>query len=144
MSHVAYHMSHVFMSNAYVDPWDMLKIFCFHVYQWLTGNTVPDRYPIFFTCPTTRSIKIVRPTGIEFSKSSDHYPAGQCNGLSLCHTNFIGTRHFHMRPKIVTDLLCGRVSRKTSLDLPLSGSIYWAFLQVQLRRRDSFLPREEQ
>ena len=59
----------------------------------------------FFTCPTTRSIKIVSPTGIEFSKSSDHYPAGQCNGLSLCHTNFIGTRHFHMRSKIVTDLL---------------------------------------
>ena len=34
-----------------------------------------------------------------------------------------------MRPKIVTDLRCGRVSRKTSLDLPLLGSIYWAFLQ---------------
>ena len=53
--------------------------------KWLTSSAVPDRYPIFFTCPTTRSIKIVCPTGIEFSKSSDHYPAGQCNGLSLCH-----------------------------------------------------------
>ena len=73
--------------------------------QWLTSSAVPDRYSVFFTCPTTRLIKIVRPTGIEFSKSSDHYPADQCNGLSLCHTNFIGTRHFHMRPKIVTDLL---------------------------------------
>ena len=40
--------------------------------QWLTSGTVPDRYPVFFTCPTTRSIKIVCPTGIEFSKSSDH------------------------------------------------------------------------
>ena len=42
-----------------------------------------------------------------------------------------------MRPKIVTDLLCGRVSRKTSLDLPLHcREVYigqWAFLQVQLR-----------
>ena len=34
-----------------------------------------------------------------------------------------------MRPKIVTDLRCGRVNRKTSLDLPLLGTIYWAFLQ---------------
>ena len=53
--------------------------------QWLMSGTVPDRYPVFFTCPTTRSIKIVCPTGIEFSKSSNQYPAGQCNGLSLCH-----------------------------------------------------------
>ena len=56
------------------------------MHQWLTSGTVPDRYPVFFTCPTTRSIKIVCPKGIEFSKSSNQYPDGQCNGLSLCHT----------------------------------------------------------
>ena len=34
MSHVTCRMSHVacLMSNAYVDPWDMLNNFCFHVY----------------------------------------------------------------------------------------------------------------
>ena len=34
MSHVTCHMSHVtcLMSNAYVDRWDMLNNFCFHVY----------------------------------------------------------------------------------------------------------------
>ena len=32
--HAIYHMSHMtcHMSNAYVDPWDMLNNFCFHVY----------------------------------------------------------------------------------------------------------------
>ena len=34
MSHVACRMSHVtcLMSDAYVDPWDMLNNFSFHVY----------------------------------------------------------------------------------------------------------------
>ena len=38
MSHVACHMSHVtcLMSNAYVDPWDMLNNFCFHVYAQMS------------------------------------------------------------------------------------------------------------
>ena len=39
MSHVACRMSHVtcLMSNAYVDPWDMLNNFCFHVHaqKWV-------------------------------------------------------------------------------------------------------------
>ena len=38
MSHVACHMSHVtcLMSNAYVDPWDILNNFCFHVYAQMS------------------------------------------------------------------------------------------------------------
>ena len=53
--------------------------------QWLTSVTVPDRYPGFFTCPTTRSIKIVCPTGIEFSKSSEAFPhaAKNCDRLAV-------------------------------------------------------------
>ena len=53
--------------------------------QWLTSGTVPDRYPGFFTCPTTRSIKIVCPTGIEFSKSSEAFPhaAKNCDRLAV-------------------------------------------------------------
>ena len=39
MSHVTFRLSHVtcYMSNAYVDPWDMLNNFCFHVYaqKWV-------------------------------------------------------------------------------------------------------------
>ena len=33
MLHVTCHIAHVtcHMSNAYVDPWDMLNNFCFHV-----------------------------------------------------------------------------------------------------------------
>ena len=65
--------------------------------QWLTSGTVPDRYPGFFTCPTTRSIKIVCPTGIEFSKSSNQYPADQCNGLSLCSVESISNIKVHQR-----------------------------------------------
>ena len=36
MSHVTFRMSYVtcYMSNAYVDPWDMLNKFCFHVYDY--------------------------------------------------------------------------------------------------------------
>ena len=38
-NYVTCHMSHVtcLMSNAYVDPWDMLNNFCFHVYaqKWV-------------------------------------------------------------------------------------------------------------
>ena len=51
----------------------------------MTGSTVPDRCPGFFTCPTTRSIKIVRPTGIEFSKSSEAFPhaAKNCDRLAV-------------------------------------------------------------
>ena len=46
---------------------------------------MPDRYPGFFTCPTTRSIKIVCPTGIEFSKSSEAFPhaAKNCDRLAV-------------------------------------------------------------
>ena len=38
MSHVTSRMSHVtcLMSNAYVDPWDMLNNFCFHVYAQMS------------------------------------------------------------------------------------------------------------
>ena len=39
MSHVTFRLSHVtcYMWNAYVDPWDMLNNFCFHVYaqKWV-------------------------------------------------------------------------------------------------------------
>ena len=42
-------MSHVtcLMSNAYVDPWDMLNNFCFHVYAQMslfTGENVNEFY----------------------------------------------------------------------------------------------------
>ena len=38
MSHVTFPMSHVtcLMSNAYVDPWDMLNNLCFHVYAQIS------------------------------------------------------------------------------------------------------------
>ena len=38
MLHVTCRMSHVtcLMSNAYVDPWDMLNNFCFHVYAQMS------------------------------------------------------------------------------------------------------------
>ena len=38
MSHVTFRMSHVtcLMSNAYVDPWDMLNNFCFYVYAQMS------------------------------------------------------------------------------------------------------------
>ena len=39
MSHVTFRLSHVtcYMWNAYVDPWDILNNFCFHVYtqKWV-------------------------------------------------------------------------------------------------------------
>ena len=39
MTHVTFCLSHVtcYMWNAYVDPWDMLNNFCFHVYaqKWV-------------------------------------------------------------------------------------------------------------
>ena len=51
-NYVTCHMSHVtcLMSNAYVDPWDMLNNFCFHVYAQMLlfmGENVND----FFLCP---------------------------------------------------------------------------------------------
>ena len=38
MSHVTCRMSHVtcIMSSAYVDPWDMLNNYCFHVYAQMS------------------------------------------------------------------------------------------------------------
>ena len=38
MLHVTCRMSHVtcLMSNAYVDPWDMLNNFCFHVHAQMS------------------------------------------------------------------------------------------------------------
>ena len=46
---------------------------------------VDERYPGFFTCPTTWSIKIVCPTGIEFPKSSEAFPhaAKNCDRLAV-------------------------------------------------------------
>ena len=61
MSHVACRMSHVkcHMSNAYVDRWDMLNNFCFHVYAqkslfigendnvyFWTAAAAPAPYPV--------------------------------------------------------------------------------------------------
>ena len=91
--------------------------------QWLTSGTVPDRYPGFFTCPTTRSIKIVCPTGIEFSKSSEAFPhaAKNCDRL------------------VVWKSQSENFSR-----LAIVGNYILGIPAVQLRRRDSFLPREEQ
>ena len=91
--------------------------------QWLTSSTVPDRYPGFFTCPTTRSIKIVCPTGIEFSKSSEAFPhaAKNCDRLAVWKSQ---SENF---------------SR-----LAIVGNYILGIPAVQLRRGDSFLPREEQ
>ena len=63
----------------------MVTVMTYRSGQWLTSGTVPDRYPGFFTCPTTRSIKIVCPTGIEFSKSSEAFPhaAKNCDRLAV-------------------------------------------------------------
>ena len=35
MSHVTLHVTCI-MSSAYVDPWDMLNNFCFHVYAQMS------------------------------------------------------------------------------------------------------------
>ena len=100
-------------SNSGVAPWQ----------QWLTSGTVPDRYPVFFTCPTTRSIKIVCPTGIEFSKSSEAFPhaAKNCYRLAVWKSQ---SENF---------------SR-----LAIVGNYILGIPAVKLRRRDSFLPQEDQ
>ena len=54
MLHVTCRMSHVtcLMSNAYVDRWDMLNNFCFHVYaQMLLFMGVTDN-AFFWTAAT--------------------------------------------------------------------------------------------
>ena len=51
MSHVTFRMSHVrcHMSNAYVDPWDMLNNFCFHVYAQMSLFVGENDNAYFFT-----------------------------------------------------------------------------------------------
>ena len=53
--------SHVtcLMSNAYVDPWDMLNNFCFHVYAQMSlfmGENVNDFFLTAAPLPVTNPI----------------------------------------------------------------------------------------
>ena len=65
MLHVTCRMSHVtcLMSNAYVDPWDMLNNFCFHVYAQMSLFMGVNVNGFFLTAPpspvTTPIIELV-------------------------------------------------------------------------------------
>ena len=53
MSHFTFHTSHVICQiNAYVDPWDMLNNFCFHVYAQKSP------FPKLQTCKTCKLAKL--------------------------------------------------------------------------------------
>ena len=53
MLHVTCRMSHVtcLMSNAYVDRWDMLNNFCFHVYAQMSLFMDENVNGFFLTAP---------------------------------------------------------------------------------------------
>ena len=61
MSHVACHMCTCHMSNAYVDSWDMLNNFCFHLYAqkslFIAENCNAFFTMLFFTAASAREFR---------------------------------------------------------------------------------------
>ena len=63
MLHVTCRMSHVtcLMSNAYVDPWDMLNNFCFHVYAQMSLFMGEIDNAFFLTAAAATPLPVSRP-----------------------------------------------------------------------------------
>ena len=56
MSHVACHMS-----NVYVDPWDMLNNFCFHVYAQMSLSVGENDNAYFLTAAAGGPLPVSEP-----------------------------------------------------------------------------------